>query len=57
MMLSLESDEMTDMWPNEKLTLTFYETFLNGTSFKEFFFDFMLSLESDEMTALLQNEN
>ena len=29
-MLSLEGDEMTALWPNDNLTLTFYETFSNS---------------------------
>ena len=30
MILSLESDEMTALWPNDRLTLTFYLTFSNS---------------------------
>ena len=28
-MFSLEGDKMTDFWPNDSLTLTFYVTFSN----------------------------
>ena len=45
-MFSLESDEMTALWPNDSLTFTFYATFSNSipnwtTFVKEvFWFDF-----------------
>ena len=29
LMISLESDEITALWPNDFLTLTFYEAFSN----------------------------
>ena len=28
--ISLESDKITALWPNDSLTLTFYETFSNS---------------------------
>ena len=54
-MLSFQSDEMTAICPNQRLTLTFYETFTNNipnwvTFVKEVFY-IILSLERDEMTA------
>ena len=54
-MFSLESDEMTALWPNDSLTFTFYMTFSNGipnwsTIVKEAF-DSMFSLGIDKMTA------
>ena len=60
-MFSSESDEMTALWPNDSLTLTFYETFLNSlpnwTTFVKEFFYLVLSLESDQMTALWPNDS
>ena len=47
-MISLESDKMTALWPNDLLTLTFHETFSNCIQV----FYSMISLESDEMTAV-----
>ena len=60
-MFSLESDEMTALWPNDSLTFTFYVSFSNSipnwvSQIKEIF-DSMFSLESDEMTALLPNDS
>ena len=54
-MISLESDEITALWPNDSLSFTFSETFSNSIrnwsmSVKKFF-DLMISLESDEMTS------
>ena len=53
-MFSLESDQMTALWPNDSLTLPFYVTFWNSipnwTSFvKKSFLINMFSLESDQM--------
>ena len=60
-MLSLESDEMTVLWPNDSITFTFYVTFSNciphWTTFKKKFFDLMLSSKSDEMTAVWWNDS
>ena len=60
-MPSLESDEMTALWPKDNLTFTFYETFSNSipywTTFVREVFDSMFSLESDEMTALWPNNS
>ena len=61
LMFSLESDEMTALWPNDSLTFTFYETFSNSipywTTFVKEVFDSKFSLESDEMTALWPNNS
>ena len=58
-MFSLESDEMTALWPNDTLTFTFYVRFSNSipnwSNFVKEVFDSMLSLESIEMTALGPN--
>ena len=55
-MFSLESDEMTTLWPDESLTFTFYLTFSNSkpnwTTFVKEVFDSVFRLESDERTAL-----
>ena len=60
-MFSLESDEMTALWPNDSLTFTFYVTISNSipnwASFKKNIFDLVFSLESDEITAFLLNES
>ena len=49
-MFSLKSDEMTAVWPNDSLTLTFYGTFSNSipnwTSFESTLLNWS---ESDEM--------
>ena len=54
-MFSLESDEMTVFWTNDKLTFTFYVIFSNSipnwTTFVKEVFNSMFSLESDKMTA------
>jgi len=58
-MFSLESDEMTALWPNDRLTFTFYVIYSNRipnwASFVKEVFDSMFSLESDKMTALWPN--
>ena len=50
-MFSLESDEMTALWPNGSLTFTFYEIFSNSipkwTTFAKEVFYSMISLEGD----------
>ena len=55
-MFNLESGEMTALWPNDRLTFTFYVIFSiskpNWTTFGKNYFYSMLSLESEEMTAL-----
>ena len=60
-MFNLESDKITDLWPNDRLTFTFYVIFSNKIpnwrTFAKKFFDSMFSLESDEMTALWQNDS
>ena len=60
-MFSLERDEMTALWPNDILTLTFYATFLNSignwTTFVKEVFDSMFSLENDKMTAFWPNDS
>ena len=60
-MLSLESDEMTALGPNDSLTFTFYVTFSYSipywTTFVKEVFDSMFSLESDEMIALWPNDS
>ena len=60
-MISLESDEMTALWPNDLLTFTFHETFKNSIPnwaiFVKEVFDLMISLESDKMTALWTNDS
>ena len=60
-MFSLESDEMTALWPDDSLTLTFYVISLksipNWAIFVKEVFDLMLSLESDKMTALRPNDS
>ena len=61
-MFSLESDEMTALWPNDSLTFTFNviisNRIPNWVSFvKEVFFNLKFSLESDEMTALESNDS
>ena len=58
-MISLESDKMNTFWPNDSLTLTFYEIFLdcilNLTTFvKKKIFVSKISLEIDKMTVLSQ---
>ena len=59
-MFSLESDEMTALWPNDSLTFTFHETFSNSipkwTAFVKEVFDLMISIESDKITALWPND-
>ena len=61
-MLSLESDEMAALWPNDRLTSTFYVKISNSipnwaTFVQKKFFDSMFSLESDEMAALWPNDS
>ena len=60
-MFSLESDEMTALWPNDSLTFTFYLKFSNSipnwTTFVKEVFVSVFSLESDKMTALWPNES
>ena len=60
-MFSLESDEMTALWPNDSLTFTFYVAFSNSipnwASFENKRFDSIFSLENDEMTALWPNDS
>ena len=60
-MFSLESDEMTALWPNDSLTFTFYVTFSKGipnwASLVKEDFDSIFSLESDDMTALWPNDS
>ena len=58
-MFSLESDEMTALWPNDSLTFTFYVIISNSipnwaTFVQKKFFDSMFSLESDKMTVFDQ---
>ena len=55
-MFSLESDQMTIIWPSDSQTFTVYVTFSNSipnwaTFVKEVFYAMFIS-ESDEMTAL-----
>ena len=54
-MFSLESDEMTALWPNDSLTFTFYGIFSksipNWTTCVKKFFVSVFSLESDEMSV------
>ena len=61
MRFSLESDEMTALWPNDSLAFTFYLIFSNSiqnwTTFVKEVFDSVFSLESDEMTALCPNNS
>ena len=60
MIISLESEEMKALWPNDSLSFNFYETFSNSipklTTFVKEVFDSMISLKSCEMTALWPNE-
>ena len=60
-MFSLESDEMTSLWPNDSLTFIFYVTFSNSipnwATFEKEFLDSMFSVESDEMTTLWPNDS
>ena len=49
-MLSYESDDMSALWPNDKLTFTFLNKIPKWT------FDLMLSWESDKMTAVWPNQ-
>ena len=60
-MFSLESDEMTALWPNDSLTFTFMSDSQKAYQTEQLlwkkFFDSMFSLESDEMTALWSNES
>ena len=60
-MISLKSDEMTALWPNDSLTFTFNLTFSNSipnwTSLVKEVFYFNVSLQSDEMTALWPNDS
>ena len=60
-MFSLESDEMTVLWPYDNLTFTFYviisNSIPNWATFVKEVFDSMFSLESDEMTALWPNDS
>ena len=60
-MPSLESDEMTALWPNDSLTFTFYVKFSNSiqnwTILVKKFFDSVFSSKSDEMTALWLNDS
>ena len=54
--ISLESDKMTALCPNDSLIFPFHETFSNSipklTAFVKEVFLFDISLESDKMTAL-----
>ena len=50
-MFSLESDEMTALWPNFTCYVTFSKSIPNWTTFVKEVFDLMFSLERDEMTA------
>ena len=58
-MLSLESNEMTALWPNDRLTLTLYATFSNSlpnwTTFVEEVFNTMLCLQGDKMSKWKTN--
>ena len=60
-MFSLESDEMTVLWPNDSLTFNFYVIFSiiipNWTTFVKELFVSVFSLESDKMTALWANDS
>ena len=60
-MFTLESDEMTALWPNDSLIFTFYVIFSNSIpnwrTFVKWVFDLMFSLESDKMTALWPNDS
>ena len=60
-MFSLESDEMTVLWPNDSLTFNFYViisiAYQTEQLLKKKFFDSMFSLESDEMTAIWPNDS
>ena len=55
-MIILESDEMTVLWPDDSINITFYVTYSNSIQNEQLlwkiFFDFMLSSENDEMTAV-----
>ena len=55
-MFSLESFEMTALWPNDDITFTFYVTFSNGIPHWTIF-DSMLSSESDEVAAGWWNDS
>ena len=57
-LISFASDEMTALWPNDSLTLIFYETFSNSIPNWAIIIIFisMISLESDEITTLWQND-
>ena len=59
-MISLESDKITALWPNDSLTYSFHETISNSipkwTTFVKEVFDAMISLESDKITALWPND-
>ena len=61
LMFFLESDKMTALWPNDRLTLTFYvifsNTIPNWTTFVTDFFELMISSDSDEMTAVWPNDS
>ena len=52
-MISLKSDEISVFWPNDRLTLTFYELSQIAYQSEQLlkFFDSMISLESGKITA------
>ena len=60
-MFSVESDEITALWPNDSLTFTFYviisNSIPNQTTLVKEVIHSMFSLESDEMTALWPNDS
>ena len=56
-MFTLESEEMTALWPNDKLTFAFSKSMPKWTSFVKLFLNLMLCLESDKMTALWPYQN
>ena len=60
-MFSLESDEMTVLWPHDSSTFTFYvkisNSIPNWATFVKKYFHSMFSLGSDKMTALWPNDS
>ena len=61
-MFSLESDQMTALWPNDSLTFTFYVTFidniLNGASFVKEVYWFRVEPELNKVEEnMIEKEN
>ena len=59
-MHSLDCDEMTLLWPNDCMTMSFYQILSirisNVTTVFKKFFDCMCSLDCDKMTVLWLND-